>query len=140
MLLLSLALAATAQTTTEPISLTETHQRDIGCVALIAILAGEQERGVASARSFGDVRQAGKDWMPIVGERVVRETGQPREVIGVAMTEAAKAENYRVAEGRTAAEVAARVKQCTDLMYIDLGKAVLDGASTAPLPKPVKSQ
>lgn len=121
-------------------ALTETHQRDIGCVAMIAILAGEQERGIAAAKSFGDVRQAGKDWMPIVGERVMRETGQPRELIGVAMVEAAKAENHRVADGATAAQVAPRVKECMDLMYIDLGKAVLDDAMSAPLPKPQKPQ
>lgn len=128
MLILAIALAATST------PLSEKHQRDIGCVATIAILAGEQQRGVEAARSFGDVRQAGKDWMPIVGERVMRETGQPRELIGVAMVEAAKARGHRVADGRSASEV----KACMDLMYVDLAKAVLDGATNARLPKPVK--
>jgi hypothetical protein len=102
MLIFALALSAST-------SLTDVHQRDIACVAVMAVIAGEQQRGVTGSDVFPDVRETGKRWMPIVGERVMRETGQPRELVGLAMTESAKA-----AQART------QVKECAQRMAEDL--------------------
>jgi hypothetical protein len=115
---------------TAPTPLTEIHQRNIACVVEIAIVADEQKRGVPGSGSFPDVAMNGKRWAGLVGSQIVDETGQPREIVAFAMTEAAKARQARV---RNTAEVAA----CIGQMNSDL--AIAD-AKDAPLPKPVKAQ
>ncbi len=119
MLILALAFAT-------PSALTETHQRDIGCVVEIAVLADGQKRGVAGGP---DVQARGKRWAGIVGERIMAETGQPGELVSFAMIEAAKAR----AAGETSAEPTACISQMTTEL------AIADAANT-PLPKPVKAQ
>lgn len=117
-----------------PTAFSEIHQRDISCVATFAILADEQRRGLAIDAAIPDVREDGKEWTVIVGERVMQETGQPRELVGVAMTEAAKAEQNRAAlEPDPAAFVKRRVATCLPLMRADL-------LVNQPLPKPVRAQ
>jgi hypothetical protein len=71
-----------------PTPLTDTHQSDIFCVVEIAVLAEEQRRGGPHDASLP---LEGKRWAGIVGARIVEETGQPPEVVAVAMMEAAKA-------------------------------------------------
>jgi hypothetical protein len=117
MLIIALTLAA-------PGPLTETHQRDISCVVEIAVLAEAQKRGAAT----GDVSSNGKRWAGIVGDRITAETGQPRELVAIAMTEAAKA---RAARG----DDYAALTVCARQMNAEL--AIADVAD-APLPKPVK--
>lgn len=123
MLIFALALIA-------PTSLTEMHQRDIACVVEIAILADEQKRGVPSNAAFPDVTVSGKRWTGLVGSQIVEQSGQPREIIAFAMTEAAKA---RQASGRSAIDVGACIVQ----MFAELRIA---DAADAPLPKPVKAR
>jgi hypothetical protein len=118
MLIFALALVA-------PTALTETHQRDISCVVEIAVLANAQ-RGV----SDGDVRASGRRWAGIVGDRITAESGQPRELVAIAMTEAAKA---RAARADDTANLAACIRQMN-------GELAIADAATAPLPKPVKAQ
>lgn len=120
MLIFALALAA-------PTALTETHQRDIACVVEIAILADGQKRGVSAG---GDVQAKGRRWAGIVGDRITFESGQPKEVVGFALNEAAK-----VRFGR-AADVALQA-DCMRRMNAEL--AIAD-AARAPLPKPVRAQ
>lgn len=120
MLILAFALAA-------PTALTETHQRDISCVVEIAVLADAQKRGVAGG---ADVRISGRRWAGIVGDRITTETGQPPELIAIAMTEAAKARAARA--GNEAA-----ITACTRQMNGELATAE---AADAPLPKPVRAQ
>ena len=119
MLIFVLALAT-------PLALTETHQRDIACVVEIAVLADGQRRKVAGGP---DVQASGKRWTGIVGERIMYETAQPRELVSFAMNEAAKARAARKAVGDPSG--------CISQMTAEL--AVADAAN-APLPKPVKSQ
>jgi hypothetical protein len=119
MLIFALAIAAS-------VPLTEAHQRDISCVVEIAVLAEAQRRGAAT----GDISANGKRWAGIVGDRIMTETGQPRELVAVAMTEAAKA---RAGRGSDPAQISA----CTRQMTAEL--AIADAAD-APLPKPVKAQ
>ena len=119
MLVLVLALLA-------PVALTETHQRDIACVVEIAVLADGQKRGVSGG---SDVQASGKRWAGVVGERVMAETGQPRELVSYAMTEAAKA---RAARTNNIAPSGCINQMKSELSAID--------AANAPLPKPVRAQ
>lgn len=120
MLFLALALAA-------PTAFTETHQRDIACVVEIAVLANAQKSGIADGN---DVRASGRRWAGIVGDRIMFESGQPRELVGVAMTEAAKARASRATDDTA-------VAACTRQMNSEL--AIADAAGK-PLPKPIKAK
>lgn len=110
-----------------PTPLTESHQRDISCVVEIAVLANAQKRGVTGGP---DVQANGRRWAGIVGDRIMAETGQPRELVAVAMTEAARAR-----AGRTTDDLA--IAACARQMNSEL--TIADAASS-PLPKPVKAQ
>jgi hypothetical protein len=123
-------LAAAAQ----PTPLTDVHQRDIGCVAVMGIIAYEQREGKAEAKDYPDVRETGKRWAGIVGQRVMDETGQPREVIAFAMKAAVNAEQAQaIAADDPKANAAKRFKVCHSRMQADL-------AASQPLPKPEKAQ
>lgn len=140
MLIYALALAQAT-----PAPLTETHKRDIGCVALLAIIADEQRRGAIDPSAFPDVRDTGKRWTGIVGERIMNETSQPKEVVAFAMTEAAKAEQNRVKNSaEPATDVSARVTECNALMTAELAAQDRDSApapaSTSDDPAVVKRE
>ncbi len=113
---------------TAPIPLTETHQRDIGCVATLALVAADQKAGrLADVPAVGE---PGRRWAGIVGQRIVDETAQPRELVAIAMNEAAKAQ---VSRNESAAARQTRIANCTLRMQSDLAAA---DAANAPLPKP----
>ncbi|MGB5077784.1 MAG: hypothetical protein WBO17_09920 [Sphingorhabdus sp.] len=119
---------------TTPTAFSDIHQRDIACVASLAIIADEQRRGVPGPENIPDVRETGKRWAAIVGERVMQETGQPRELVAFAMTEAAKSEQLRSADiSNSPAINNARVTECLLLMQTDL-------LASDPLPKPVRTK
>ena len=122
MLLFALLLAPAA-----PSSLSEVHQRDIACVVEIAVQADAQKRGIAGGT---DVQANGKRWAGIVGDRIVFETGQPREVVALAMQEAAQASATKPRYG-------AALDACTRQMLRELAAA---SAADQPLPKPVQSK
>ena len=122
MLMLALALARAA-----PTAFSETHQRDIACVVEVAVLADSQKRGV-SAR--GDVQASGKRWAGLVGSRIVEQSGQPRELVAFAMTEAARAWQAKPNND-------AGLAICVSQMNMELSAA---DAANAPLPKPVSAQ
>lgn len=131
MLIFALALTVAAP-------LNETHMRDIACVAVLGIVADEQRRGIKSTDPLPDVRQTGRRWAGIVGERIMAETGQPRELVAFAMTEAVKAEQNRAGPDKNPASVVqSRLQECLPLMQAELAEA---NAVNAPLPKPVKAQ
>ncbi|WP_373475974.1 hypothetical protein [Sphingorhabdus sp.] len=107
--------------------LSEAHQSDIACVAEIAVLADAQKRGFESGT---DVRLTGRRWAGIVGDRIVFETGQPRELVAFAMQEAAKA-NGNGGQNDTQRDVCIR-QMLRELVAAD--------AAGQPLPKPVKAR
>lgn len=109
-----------------PFALTESHQRDIACVVEIAVLADGQKRGLAGG---ADVQASGKRWAGIVGDRIMAETGQPRELVSFAMTEAAKA--------RAARSNLSDPSSCISQMNKELATT---NAANEPLPKPVRAQ
>ena len=112
-----------------PVALTNTHQNDIACVAILATVAEKQRLGL-SVPDIGDVQSSGKIWAGLVGSRITEESGQPRELVAVAMTEAAKAEFQRPSD-------AAAVQKCAMQMRTELANAQ---ARDTPLPKPVTSK
>lgn len=122
MLLFTLLLSSVS-----PAPLTEAHQRDIACVADIAVLADAQKRGVEGG---ANVQQQGRRWAGIVGDRIVFETGQPRELVAFAMQEAAKAS---IKQGQNVTQRNVCIRQ----MQRELAAADAVGQ---PLPKPVKAQ
>ncbi len=60
---------------------TDTHRRDMRCAAIFAIVASEQARGEKSALAYPALGKRGRVYFADVGERVVAETGQPREAV-----------------------------------------------------------
>ncbi len=112
-----------------PSALTYAHQGDIACVAVLATLAEKQRTGIAPAEA-PDVRQSGKRWAGIVGNRVTTQSGQPRELIALAMSEAAKAEFQRPSD-------LARTNACAVQMTAELARA---DSIDKPLPRPVTSK
>ena len=112
-----------------PSALTDAHQGDIACVAVLATLAEKQRTGTAPADA-PDVRQSGKRWAGIVGNRVTTQSGQPRELVAVALSEAAKAEFQRPSD-------LARINACAVQMRAELARA---DSIDKPLPKPVTSK
>lgn len=120
MIILALLLAT-------PSALTDTHQRDIACVVEIAVLADSQKRGNRSGR---DIQADGKRWAGLVGSRIVEQSGQPRELVAFALTEAATARAAKPADED-------RLAQCAAQMAFELATAA---AASAPLPKPTMTR
>lgn len=110
--------------TNPPIPLSEEQMRDIGCVATIALAVAERP----------ELAQPGKRWSGVVGQRVMDKNRQPREVVALAMTEAAKAQSVLQESAETRND---RIAQCRAIMYGEL--AAIDAAST-PLPQPVTTK
>ena len=78
--LFALALAQSAPAAL-PKPLTDIHKRDLSCVAALAIVASEQERGVASSFEYPLLEERGRTYAGLVGERVMQETGLTREQV-----------------------------------------------------------
>jgi hypothetical protein len=92
-------------------------------------LAERQRLGTAPS-DVPDVGQSGKRWAGIVGSRITEQSGQPRELVAVAMAEAAKAEFQRPSDSAT-------IHKCAMQMSQELATADI---SDQPLPKPVTSK
>ncbi|MEE9432772.1 MAG: hypothetical protein V3V15_00850 [Sphingorhabdus sp.] len=91
-----------------PSPLTDTHMRDIRCVATLGLVAHEQRRGIATSMRFPNVMQRGRAYAGIVGERVVKEAGQPKEVVALAIKQAVEdvqGQAIEIAEGGGDADV-----------------------------------
>ena len=73
----SLALALA----TAPTALTAPQQQQLRCVALLAIIAGEQERRTAAALELPPLSRQGARFAQIVGEAMVRDTGRSQEQV-----------------------------------------------------------
>jgi hypothetical protein len=116
---------ALAQVTPTP--LTDVHQRDIACAVEVAIVAEWQRKGLWTGP---DIQKDGKRWIGIVGARVVKESAQPRELIGYAMQQAAEERADKPVSDET--RNACIVQMQTELKAVDL--------ADAPLPKPEKSK
>jgi D-alanyl-D-alanine carboxypeptidase len=127
-----LLLLATSVAVSTPQPLTQTHMRDIACVAVIGLVAHDQREGLSTATQYPDFRESGRKWAGIVGSRVTEQTGQPREIIASEIQSAVEREQ-RIVKGPGVTEEMknARVRDCAALMNAEL--------LSPPLPKPVKA-
>jgi hypothetical protein len=105
-----------------PKPFTQVHQRDIDCIAAIAILSDEQTRGVQSAVKFPPVGLDGPKWSGIMGERIMFETGQPKEVVAFAMREAVRARRSAPRTDVTQAAANIRLNECMAQMKLEIEK------------------
>jgi len=78
-----------------PQPLTETHMRDIGCIATLGLVASDQRKGMAPSLRFPNVMERGATYARIIGERIVAETGQRKEIIGLAIGQAVEDQQER---------------------------------------------
>ena len=76
--------------------LSETHRRDLSCVAIFAIVASEQEKAVQSALEYPLVSERGRIFSGRTGERIMGETGQSRDQVRDAILTAVATHQARV--------------------------------------------
>lgn len=93
----STLLFAAVASTPLPRPLSDTEMRDIGCIATLAIIADDQRNGKAPALRFPNVMQRGRTYAGLVGARIVEQSGQPREVIALAIRKSAQAQRTMLA-------------------------------------------
>jgi hypothetical protein len=122
--------AAPAPQTT---SMTEQHLRDLRCVAFFGVSASILRRGT-TGYNLVDVRTDGPRWAGIVGERVMRDTGLPREVVGFAINEAVPDAQRIFRLNNPYPTIERTQAECLPRMRADLDAA---DAQNAPLPKPL---
>jgi hypothetical protein len=136
MIFIALLLAAIAASPL-PVPLSKEHMDDIGCVAVIAIAAADQARSAGEAATDPRLSAEGRKWAGIVGARASSQSGQPPELVGFAMKQAALNERKAMAAqpGQTL-DRSARFDECAARMRADL---VADSAD-APLPPPPRKK
>ena len=127
--IMMLALAQPAPSPAVP--LTEMNMRDLSCVAILAIIASEQERGVASALEYPLLSERGATYAGLVGERIMSETGRTREEVRQDILAAVAEQQAKGGNGAEAEEVmGAEMAQCLSLL----------DAAIPPKPKPDLNQ
>jgi hypothetical protein len=133
----ALLLAAAPQAAAPTATMTEVHKRDLGCVAFFGVAAGKQRQGINGYELIPDVRTDGPRWAGIVGDRVMRETGLPQEVVGYAIQQSVPGAQRVFMLNNPTPTIERRVGECVPLMRRDLTEA---DAVSKPLPKPQKSK
>lgn len=102
---------AVAGTAPDLSRLTPTHRAELRCAAAFAIVASEQERGIAGALAFPPMGARGKQYFVDVGTRVAGEAGLTREQVRDLMV-ADVAQMQKRAANAPDAEMAAEMKPC----------------------------
>jgi hypothetical protein len=123
--------SASASPTQSP-QMTEQHLRDIRCVAFFGVAASFQRQGI-TGYGLTDVRVDGPRWAGIVGDRVMRETGLPKEVVGFAIQEAVPPVQTIFMYNNPLPYIEEYEAECIPLMRVDLAA---DDLENKPLPKP----
>ncbi len=126
-----LLLAVSQPAPTPPVPLNESQRRDLSCVAVLAIIASEQERGVESAFDYPLLAERGATYAGLVGKRIMDETGRTKEQVREDILAALAAEQKL---GKNAADPDAVVRRemTTCLPLLD--------AAVPPKPKPDLNQ
>jgi hypothetical protein len=127
--LLLLALSQPASIAPEPLD--ESQRRDLSCVAVLAIIASEQERGVESALDYPLLTKRGATYAGLVGERIMADTGRTREQVREEML-AAVAEQQAMAKDAADPDELVRSEMATCLPLLD--------SAVPPKPKPDLTQ
>jgi hypothetical protein len=123
---------ASASPTQSP-QMTDQHLRDIRCVAYFGVAASYQRQGITGYHPT-DVRVDGPRWAGIVGNRVMRDTGLPKEVVGFAIQEAVPEASGILKLNNPYPTIERYEAECVPLMRADL---LADDAQNKPLPKPL---
>ncbi|MGB5725464.1 MAG: hypothetical protein WBM39_13725 [Parasphingorhabdus sp.] len=114
-----------------PAPLTDIQMRDLSCVAVLAIIASEQERGIASALDYPLLTERGATYAGLVGERIMSETGKTRDQVRQEILAAVAAQQSRGGNGAEADEI----------VHADMAKCLpLLDAVVPPKPKPDLNQ
>lgn len=127
--LLMLALAQPAASQPEPLN--ESQQRDLSCVAVLAIIASEQERGVSSALAYPLLSERGATYAGLIGQQIMDDSGRSKEQVRDEMI-AAVAAQQALAQAAADPDEAVRNEMATCLPLLD--------AAVPPKPKPDLTQ
>lgn len=76
-----LMFALSQPTDSPPAPLDELQHRDLACVAVLAIVASEQARGVDSALAYPPLGERGATYAGLVGEQIMADSGRTREQV-----------------------------------------------------------
>ena len=116
-----------------PVPINDVQMQDIGCVAVIGIAAHQQRSKQDALLTHPNLGEDGKRWAGIVGDRVTAATGQPREVVALAIQMAVKAEQDKAgAADEPSTGFQERLTKCVGAMYANLGAIVMaEGAEEA---------
>jgi hypothetical protein len=117
--ILSLLILALSQPApVPPAPLDESQKRDLTCVAVLAIVASEQERGIESALAYPLLSERGATYAGLVGERIMADTGRSREQVREEML-AAVAAQQALAKDATDPDDLVRNEMATCLPLLD---------------------
>lgn len=126
-----LMLTLSQPTSISPEPLDESQRRDLSCVAVLAIIASEQERGVESALAYPLLSERGATYAGLVGQRIMADTGRTREQVREEIL-AAVAEQQAMAQNAADPDRLVRSEMATCLPLLD--------AAVPPRPKPDLTQ
>lgn len=129
MTLLTLALAQPAAGPPEPLE--QKQQQALACVAVLAIVASEQERGVPAALDYPLLAERGATYAGLVGQQIMEDSDRSREQVRDAMI-AAVAERQTTAQAAADPDEALGSEMATCLPLLD--------AAVPPRPKPDLTQ
>jgi hypothetical protein len=119
----------------EPPKFSEEHGRTIDCIAYLGIMADKERRGVTGYKIPAEAGKYGRQWAGIAGSRLVAETGQPRDVVAMAIAEAALRIGADLTRLHNPYPLNDQMNEtCVPLLYAELAAAQND----QPLPKPQK--
>jgi hypothetical protein len=114
-----------------PAPLDEIQQRDLSCVAVLAIIASEQERGIESALDYPLLSERGATYAGLVGQQIMDDTGRTREQVREDILAEVAAQQARAQEAADPDELV-RSEMATCLPLLD--------AAVPPKPKPDLTQ
>lgn len=114
-----------------PPPLDENQRRDLTCVAVLAIIASEQERGMESALAYPLLAERGATYAGLVGERIMAGSGRTREQVREDIL-AAVADQQALAKDAADPDERVRGEMATCLPLLD--------AAVPPKPKPDLTQ
>lgn len=126
-----LMLAVSQPAASPPVPLDQMQRRDLSCVAVLAIIASEQERGIESALDYPLLSERGATYAGLVGERIMDETGRSKEQVREDILAAVK-DQQAMAVAAADPEELLRSEMATCLPLLD--------AAVPPKPKPDLTQ
>ena len=127
--LLMLALSQPAASPTAP--LYDSQRRDLSCVAVLAIVASEQERGVEQAFGYPLLAERGATYAGLIGQQIMDESGKTREQVREEIL-AAVAAQQALGQASADPDELVRNEMATCLPLLD--------AAVPPKPKPDLTQ